>query len=287
MRDAMGRGPVEDTRAIALATADVLMADENAGDAIPQLEEVMSDAGPMQAQALAKLVTAQIAAGQPVEPATADAILAMIAEHEGHPLQEDLIAAYGLALAGSQQFTAAVAFSQTGHALDPAFWALLAEQGTDDDLLLLAIFPPETKVPAPAAQRIADRLEGLGFPVEAATWRNNLSADQNDTLANDVEIDSLPSERASSQTAETQITDSDAIGDDTSARTARWDQNWSVVAQQQDSTWGQLALGLTGEQTAPRETSLASATESLSRSAEARTLIEQLISETSAGPASP
>jgi hypothetical protein len=270
--EAMGRGTATDRRAITLAETDLLLANGAAAEAVPALETVLADPGQMQAEALTKLVTAQVAADKPVEPTTADALYAMIDEYEGHPLLPDLRRAYGLALAGSRQFAKAREFATSDTPLDPAFWTVLAAHGSDDDLLLFAITPPDTDVPHDAAQAIAERLTSLGFSQEAQLWRAAKPAEMADG------VPAMPSEAS---------TPANENGDELAARMARWNQNWAEVAQSDTGAWGQLAQGLTANTSETPDATLASANAALSESTAARALIEALIAETAATPASP
>ncbi len=257
IRGAMDRGARDDTRAVALATSDILLATGGAEQAVGQLQDVLADPGVMQAQATVKLVIAQTAADEPVAPETVAVIEALLEEYQGHALSVDLLDAYGLALAGSGQFSQAKQFSEQGHSLDPVFWQVLADRGSDDDLLRHATTPVPENVPKKAAALIADRLLGLGFVAEAALWRP-LNADP-------APITLVPSD--------------DALPTET-VRAARWTGDWQTVASMDAGAWEGLATQLGNAGLQPQATTLALATETLNQSQTSRELIDQILAET-------
>ena len=281
IREAMGRGVFADTRPMDLVTSEVMLARGQAERAVEHLQSVTEDPGQLQAKAITKLVEAQVAADQPVAPATADVIFAMIAEHDGHPLQKDLIATYGLALAGSGQFQQAIDFSEQGHAISLAFWSLLADHGTDDELLRFAINPPETPLSGQVSETIAKRLKSLGFPQQAAAWQDERA------LQGAMETPPLTLEVQTAATTGSLSENDAALLMTETERSARWDRDWPLVATSESGAWGQLAQALAQKPAADGETTLAFAAAALTKSADARALIATVFKETEEGSAVP
>ena len=271
------RGGAEDTRALALARSGALLAAGDTAGALAQVEEVMTDPGQLQAQAVITLVDAQIAAGEPVAADVAETIAAMLEEHEGHALHAALLRTYGLALIGSGQFDAARDFATEGQPLSPTFWTLLAQNADDDTLLVLAMQPPANPdgIPSEAGAQIAQRLSQLGFPAEAAVWQGLYAAPDAvmEASARDAAI------------ADEAVTETSGVPLATSV--ARWNEDWAQVAAIEDGTWGQLAGSIA--ETSPSEDapSLAAASDALSQSQETRALISSLLAETQKTPSTP
>jgi hypothetical protein len=263
IKQAMSRGPVQDTRAIALVASEQLLAEGQAQQAIPLAEEVLADPGDLEVEALVTLVSAKIAAGEPIEATVVARLEAMLDEYEGHQRHSALAGAYRLALVGAGQFTEARAFGEEGQALAPAFWTVLAQTGTDNDLLVHAIAPPTEPVPDAARIRIAARLAALGFPVEASNWSNAQT-----TVA---PPNSLPLSTGE-HVEETRLSGA--------AREASWTENWSELDSLDEGAWGQLANRLGSDVAQRQGVSLEIANASLTASTEARTLISQLLNET-------
>lgn len=267
IREAMDRGTKGDTRAVALATSEILIATGDADQAVTQLQDVLADPGVMQAQAMVKLVSAQTAAGDVVAPETVTVIEALLEEYEGNALYPELRQAYARALAGAGQFNRAVDFSQQGQPLDPVFWRVLAERGSDDDLLLHTGTPVPADVPQEATAQIADRLQNLGFVTEAAFWRAT-----------------LPSGDAPMQAESAR---QEGLDPPDTVRAARWNGDWQTVAGTDDGVWQDLANRLGAQTQQPVGSTLASANEALAQSQMSRDLIGTLLEETTQAPVTP
>jgi hypothetical protein len=286
IREAMGRGPVEDRRAIALVSAEVSLAEGQADLAIGHVEQLLTDPGEFEADAIIALVHAQIAAGTLVEPRVVANLGGMLDEYAGDPRHEALVDAYILALAGSGQFSAARDFAAKGHVLNPVFWNLLAEFGTDDDLLVQVMLPGTERVPADAMAKISERLATLGFANQAAVWQSALLPTAPQTNDHGIGEPASTAHGASNVPAVTEEhtagPNDDAMASDLphDIRAASWAEDWNSVAALDDGAWGQLAQGLGSSIPAEQAISLKSVTQALEASASARALIEQVLKGT-------
>jgi tetratricopeptide (TPR) repeat protein len=259
---AMQRGIIQDEASIALAAADVLISTGAVEKAVDSLESIASTPGVHQARAIAALVQARVAAEEPVTVEEAETLAAFVEEYTGSPLHAELVRAYGLALAGSGQFEDALALGQEGLALDPAVWEMLSKNSTDDQLLSLAILPPERKTTRLAAEQIADRLEGLGFNDQASLWRvtHELS---------DMEI------AGAWQT----VSETDVETVAAEVRADRWREDWPSVIENEDGLWAELAQAISPSNDTPDETTLEGATSVLQQSKDTRALVSALFSQ--------
>jgi hypothetical protein len=249
---AMGRGAdVPDVDTL-LAEADLDLHVGAADAALAKAESALTEGGFSTTAALIAVVRAKMAAGEAIDPATAVALEALQNEYVEDAIAADLAEAHQLALIGSGQFAAAM--SQNGEAPLPEIWQVIADRANDDDLLRFAFVAPQTLVPAPAAEKIAMRLQALGFPDAASGWRAALV---------------LPAPKMP-------IADDAATSE--AERSQRWQQDWSVVAAGDDGPWADLAAQMTSTPT-PQDTTmpLAAATRLVDESKTTRDLIGELL----------
>ncbi|MGL5009275.1 MAG: hypothetical protein ACRC6I_05300, partial [Paracoccaceae bacterium] len=222
--------------------------------------------------------------------ALAETVLAMIPEHQGHPLQPDLERAYLLALAGSGQFSTAFEMSGDRESVDPLIWSRLADKGSDDDLLTLALAPPAAEIGA--ATIIADRLAALGFAEAAQSWRavgtqpapsarRPSSGTDARTAAAEIPAPAPVSPEQGSQVAlERELPAAGQDAQDPARRRELWAQNWPAVAAADGDAWGQLAEQLVVPDTGSALAPLAAAGDLLDQSRATRELIGTLLTET-------
>ena len=285
----------EDTRAMDLATSQILVAEGHAEAALVQVEDVMADPGQLQAQGLISLVDAKIAAQAPISADVAATIAAMLDEYDGHPLHAELLRAYGMALAGSGQFATAREMAETGTPLTAAFWTLLSQNADDDTLLVQALQPPSASenIPAAAGAKIAERLLQLGFADEAALWHglfplpDALMSEATFSAGTRSEVPDAPAamlfadQPAANGSPLTAASDTNGVPDVLlESRVARWTEDWAAVAATEDGTWSQLASGVATDEPIAAVASLTAAAKSLSQSQESRALISSLLAET-------
>jgi hypothetical protein len=169
--DAMGRGAIAPDPETLLVAAELDMTKGAPDAALAKAEMALAAGGPSAPAAMIAQVRAQIAAGEPIDPAVAEALAAFRADHEGDAIAADLAEAHQLALIGSGQFAAA--FSTDAGALPAAFWTAIAAHGSDDELLQFGFVPPAkdgAAIPAATMSRMAERLQALGFHDAAAGW---------------------------------------------------------------------------------------------------------------------
>lgn len=174
IRDAIARAPEGPAHEADLIGAKLDLANGDTQGAADLAQSVIDEAGPGVAEAMLALVRATLAEGKAVDAGTTDALAAILNENEGAALQEQLTDALILALASGGSADAAFARLPDHPDSESALWEALAKSGSDDDILKHAIRPfdaaPADTSPDTRA-RISERLDGLGFPVEAALWR--------------------------------------------------------------------------------------------------------------------
>jgi hypothetical protein len=264
--DAMGRGATTANTATLRAESDLDLHTGAVDAAVAKAETALEDGGVSAPAAMIALVKAKVAADEAVDPDIALALAAMEREYADHPIAMDLAVAHQLALIGSGQFAAVL--STGAGPVPPVFWDILAERGTDDELLQLGFVVPETDVSAPASEKIASRLRTLGFVGAAEGWhaQGGLESDEMaDATAiaaanSDPSADSLPDEEA---------------------RTRRWQQDWAAIAATGGDGWQGLAAQLARSDTPPgSEPPLAEASRLVEDSKTTRNLIDGLLQET-------
>ncbi len=252
--DAMDRGATMTVAATLLVESDLDLHTGAVDDAMVNAEAALNEGGIAAPAALVALVRAKIAAGVEIDPTVVVAIEAMIDEHADSAIAADLADARQLALIGSGQFAALR--SENDGSVPLVFWDVMAERGTDDDLLQFAFVVPETKVSTMAAEVIAQRLMNLGFPDAAHAWHAGTAA---------------------TPTAEQGTTQADVADDASRAR--RWQQDWAAIAATDGDPWQGLASQVASAP-APAQPPLAEATVLVEGSKTTRALIEGLLQST-------
>jgi hypothetical protein len=255
--DAMARGANTASPASLLAGSGLDLHRGSADAAAAKAETALESGGISVPAALIALVKARIAADQAIGPDNAVALAAMEQEYAGHPIAGDLALARQLALIGSGQFAAAL--SRGAGEVPPVFWDILAERGTDDEILQFAFVVPQTGVSARAAEKIALRLQGLGFATTAKGWHASATDEGGDT-------DAMPQ---------------GGVSGDGTTRARRWQQDWAAIAAADGDTWQDLAAQVSGPDTpASTEPPLAEATRLVEDSRTTRGLIDGLLQAT-------
>jgi hypothetical protein len=267
--DAMARGTATVDTETLLAGADLDLHTGAVDAAVSKAETALGDGGVSAPAALIALVRAKIAANEGVAPDVAVALAAMKEEFADHPMAEDLAAALQLALIGSGQF--AEALSQAAGPVPPAFWDAIAERGTDDDLLQFAFEAPQTAVPVATADKIAERLQTLGFAEAAMDWHRHAAAMPTMQTEHGTDTALIADAEAQADAAGSEVT----IPDD-AMRAQRWQQDWAAVAASEGDPWRDLAATVAGAEAASVPP-LAAATRLVQDSKTTRDLIDGLL----------
>lgn len=174
LRDAIWRAPGDPGDGARLVDGMLRAELGNPAEAAAALDAVSAGDGRAGALALVELVDLQIAQGLPVRPGAADDLADFAAEFRGKPEEPALIRAQSLALASEGDFDRAFTLGGGGpKGTLPDLWQLLAETGSDSDLLGRAVLDRAAELPevsTKTARRIADRLTALGFAEPALRW---------------------------------------------------------------------------------------------------------------------
>jgi hypothetical protein len=269
--DAMGRGtPTTDTATL-LAETDLHL---NVGseDSAVETAKTALDAGGISApKALIALVRAKIAANQAIAPDVAVALAAMEAEYADEALAPDLAEALMLALIGSGQFRAAM--PEDASTIPPVFWDILAQRGSDDDLLQFAFELPKAAISPTTANAIASRLRSMGFGDTAADWHD--LGTQEIIPAHSADGTAMPTE------SDAPSNDSVAEQPPEPSRELRWQQDWAAIATAEGDPWRDLAAMVASSSAVPAsEQPLAEATRLVQSSKTTRDLIDGLLQST-------
>lgn len=137
------------------------------------LRPLLDDPGPGTPEAVVLLIESHAERGLPLPKGTVDEIGAYAAEREGGPEGERFRRALTLAFALSGDPARAFAAADGVDGVQEDLWRLLAELGTDDQVLELATLAPGNSAPAAAvvqAPRLAERFLDLGLPDQARDW---------------------------------------------------------------------------------------------------------------------
>lgn len=137
------------------------------------LRPLLDDPGPGTPEATVLLIESHAERGLPLPQGTVDEIGAYAAEREGGPDGERFRRALTLALALSGEPARAFATAGGAGGVQEDLWRLLADLGTDDQVLELATLAPGSPAPAAAAAqapRLAERFLDLGLPDQARAW---------------------------------------------------------------------------------------------------------------------
>lgn len=169
----LGRAPESGGPALALMEAGLDLHNGHPAEAEARAQEVLSDPGPNQPEALIALTEARASRRLPMSPDVALALHAHLNDHAGTRIEPRLQDALILAQAASGNFSAAF----EGLAAHPSrredVWAMAATLAPDDVFLTFAVVAPGGGVPDIAdetATAIARRLSALGLGPAAAAW---------------------------------------------------------------------------------------------------------------------
>lgn len=173
IRDAVTRLPGEKAADVTLLEAklDVAQGDLDAAEA--RLAPLARQSGPASEDALVELVTTTAHHLKPILPDQVDALAAVAQERRDSADAARFDRAVILGRAAAGQFDEAFAGLKDHPDLGETVWQILSVLGNDDDLLRHAVLAPVTPPPEDAtraAERLADRLLGLGFVPEAGAW---------------------------------------------------------------------------------------------------------------------
>lgn len=268
--DAMARGGASMEPATLLAATDLHLHTGADDDAVAIAQTAFDAGGPSTPDALIALVRAKIAADQAIDPNIAVALAAMQGEYAGEPLAPDLAAARILALSGSGQFGAVMA--EPAAQIPPVFWDILAQRGSDDDLLQFAFEPPHAAVGTITADTIALRLQALGFGAAAIGWRE---------LGAQTSSEHIPGDMASPTQDDNSNSDRRPELSVDRSREKRWQQDWAAIATIEGDPWRALASVIANpEAPLTTEPPLAQAAQLVASSKTTRELIDGLLQST-------
>jgi len=172
VRDAVLRTSADLMPSVRLMEARIDLAQGKTDAAGSTLADLVTEAGPVGAEAMIAWVDRLLAEGKPVDAPTVTALAALLHEHKGGPLEPALHKAHVLSLAAAGDFDAAFAAQPTVPGAEPALWQRLAEQGPDTALLTHAVLPTGAAPLSDMAtsRQIAARLLKLGFADQAMAW---------------------------------------------------------------------------------------------------------------------
>lgn len=170
---AITRAPGDAGDKVSLIEAGIDLHAGNAEKSERIAEEVLSDPGPDQPEALIALTKARIAQKLPVTAEVALALQAHLSDHLGTSLEKPLNEALILAQAASGNFEAAFSGLQSFSEPEPEVWSLLVHLAPDAAFLALAVPDPAIalpNIPDETATEIARRLAGFGLGAPATAW---------------------------------------------------------------------------------------------------------------------
>lgn len=169
--DAVGRSPD-----VASATVDLLdaKAELHAGEPESALSyaeaAIASDGGDV--AAWIALVEAHFRNGEPLSPASAEALRAFEGEVDGTEKEADYFRALALAEILSGQAAAGFTIAEEKELPRSDLWQVAVNLAEDDTFLRHAVSTTPDLVAVEVANAVADRLVGLGFPDAAMAWLN-------------------------------------------------------------------------------------------------------------------
>ena len=136
------------------------------------LEAASAQPGPDEAAALVALIDMDFAARHPVSADRISMLETLAAQTRGQEPEEDLRRALVRAYALSGEFDLAHQTLQKVPDVASDFWTLMAETGSDRDILELAFVPPADRAVIDPESRfaLAQKLHLLGFPRQALQW---------------------------------------------------------------------------------------------------------------------
>lgn len=320
VRDTIRRVKEEIPAAMQLTEARLDLRENRPELAKTTLQAASAQPGPDEAAALVALIDMDFAARHPVSADRIAMLETLAAQNSGQQIEEDLrrslVRAYGL----SGEF--GLAHQALQQAPDGArdFWTLMAESGSDSDILDLAFVPPVDRavVDAESSLAVAGKLHALGFPRQALQWLNDPTNDVEalpdtmrmmiaeaqldlfeprkalttisglDTKADHIRAQAMRALGRSDEAAVLLQNDSEYADDLASLQ--RIDRQWSSLAAQTGGAWPEVAaLAIEGNQPrSPEEPiTLAGASAIASKAKESRKLLGELLLETQFNSAPP
>lgn len=320
IRDTIRRTTEQAPPAMQLAEAQLEMRENRPEAARVALQAASAAPGPDEAAALVALIDMDFTAKQSVPADRIEMLETLIAQNRGQQIENELKRALVLAYALSGEFGLAKQALENAPAATEGFWALMAQRGSDADILDLAFSPPpeQTEIDAPSVLAIAQKLRVLGFPEQTLEWlgvpRTDLATLPDttrltiaeaqlaifqpreamatisglDERANSVRVKAL---RAMGQLEEAMgLLRDNADAVDELVLLQQTTQQWQALASQGQGTWTEAAtLAVEAGQPLPVQPSvtLAGANATAAKAEESRGLIGALLQETQLLPSSP
>lgn len=255
IRDAILRaGPESLDGKIAVLAAEISSKSGDPKAAEVQLRRIADAGGEGAIEALAGLVELRARRGLPVRAADVTALESAMSEWGGD--SAGLSAAVILGRAASGNPAGAFAMLPGHDSLEPELWRLLADLGTDRQILELAVRPQNASPAAAApetASRIADRLLHLGLAEPAARWAGALPAENTLLRARIALANARPAEAVALLAAQSdaeanslRVTALRQLGDDRAAAqilASTKDQPSAELALSRAGAWADLAAG--------------------------------------------
>lgn len=172
VRDTISRVVTETPSAMQVTEARLEVLEDRPEKAKEVLEAATTMSGPNEAAALVALVNMDFAARNPVSPARIQMIQTLAAQSRGQAIAKDLLHALVLAYSLSGEFQLAQDSLQDAPSAEKYFWELMAEIGTDADIINMAFSPPENLggITENSAHLIASKLLTIGFPSQSLIW---------------------------------------------------------------------------------------------------------------------
>lgn len=190
IRDAISRAPGEPNAALKLLEAEIELAngDQDAAEAI--LAPLSGSGGLVGVQSTVALIRARVEEKQDVSSDLTTTAEALLEEAKGGVDEALLRDALALAYASQNRYDTAFGILANPAQNRTPIWQMLAEQGSDDAIMVHAVFQKTAVMPVLPVQTdrtFARRLLDLGFPTPALLWlqisrRTNGILDSEDQL---------------------------------------------------------------------------------------------------------
>lgn len=276
IRDAMQRSSDADPGSVALLDAKTRLQEGDLAAAQALAEKAVALDGD-RAESLVALVETHFRKLQPLEPEIAEALMSIRRETEGNDAGSAVERAMILALALSDQTSAAFAAGPAPADMSD-LWRVVADRATNDDFLLHAVLSaaaPRPDVAEDIARSVAERLLSLDFPDAAIVWLGPVDASdpiELRLLAAEAELDRRDARAALTLLSDATGEDADKLrayallllgdvqaaetallrsGDaETAARVGLWSGNWTQAPEDAWEEAARLAAPLPDGETA-------------------------------------
>ncbi len=173
IQNAMMRAGAGGSSSVALSQVKIEMANGEHAAVEAKIDAISAASGPDRVLALIELVEARVAQSRPIEPKIALELAAVSVEMQGSSEGSILNRALILAQASSGAIALAISGSQNDRILNAQVWQILAQLGSDTDILVHAVLE-QGRVPNDVGmeivRKIIARLVDLGLPDAAAGW---------------------------------------------------------------------------------------------------------------------